>query len=517
MKLSRVRAGVMRNPKTLQDQVLEIGTRLKSPPSTLLIDSVFAFELAHQEHLFSAIGLADIAHTLIAIEKNTIPKPEGGELLANLLELQSKPDSFVSIPANGDIYTNREAWLAERTPAVGWLGIGRARREATTTAFVLVMRQLVVDLTETLIALAYQLTRQANTHKLSIMPDYTYLQAAQPTSFGHYLLGFVYPLLRDLERLELLLSQLNCSPMGCGSTNGSRLAQGREQLADLLGFSKPIPHARDAMWQADLPIECAAILTSSIINLSRLAEDLQIYSTQEFALVELNDSHARASKIMPQKKNPFALTHIRGVANKMLGVLTTIAATARTPSGQPDNRLSVYGDLPEATLMVKNAVALMTEVLEQLMFNQPRALELVESGWTMATDLSETLVQKCGLDFRSAHQLVAFLVSAYPGKSALALTVETLNQAAKIVLGQSLVITKAQLKTALDPYQALQVRTEIGGTATESMDSMIADCRVQLAKFSTKTQANENHFKTKQIELINRASNASSADTGHRP
>ena len=134
------------------------------------------------------------------------------------------------------------------------------------------------------------------------MPDYTYLQAAQPTTFGHYLLGFTYPLLRDLARLDCLLEKVNRSPLGCGSTNGSRLPQGREQLAELLGFADIIPHARDAMWQADLSIENTALLTACIVNLSRLAEDLQIFSTQEFALVELDDQHARASKIMPQKK-----------------------------------------------------------------------------------------------------------------------------------------------------------------------------------------------------------------------
>ncbi len=249
------------------------------------------------------MGLVDITHTLIAIELQTIPKTAGYQLLARLLELQKKPETFVMTPDRGDIYTNREAWLAERTDATGWLGAGRARREVTTTAFILLMRHILVEFTETLIELALAITHQAEHHKLSIMPDYTYLQAAQPTTFGHYLLGFTYPLLRDLERLESLLTWLNHSPMGCGSTNGSRLLQGRQQLADLLGFNGLIAHARDAMWQADLFIEAMSILTTCSINLSRLAEDLQVFSTQEFALIELDDRHARASKIMPQKES----------------------------------------------------------------------------------------------------------------------------------------------------------------------------------------------------------------------
>ncbi len=490
---------------SIQEKVLEIGTRLKAAPSDSLINSVFAAELTHQAHLFEAMGLVDIAHTLIAIELHTIPKTEGYQLLAQLLDLQKKPETFVMSPTKGDIYTNREAWLAERTDATGWLGAGRARREATTTAFVLVMRQLMLEFTETLIALALTMTQQAKRHKLSIMPDYTYLQAAQPTTFGHYLLGCTYPLLRDLERLEPLSARLNLSPMGCGSTNGSRLLQGRQKLADLLGFKGLISHARDAMWQADLFIEATSILTTCSINLSRLAEDLQIYSTQEFALVELDDRHARASKIMPQKKNPFALTHIRGVANKMIGVLASVTAAARTPSGQPDNRLLIYSELPEAMQTVNNAVALMTEVLQDISFNTERGKALVYSGWILATDLAETLVLECGLNFRSAHQLVAFLASEYQGKSILELDHRTLSHFGGIVLGQRVSITEAQLKIALDACHAIQARTEPGGTATHCMNSMIAECHERLESYHEKKQADKIYFASRQEDLLGRA------------
>ncbi len=490
---------------SIQKKVLEIGTRLKSAPSDRMLNSVFAAELNQQAHLFEAMGLVDIAHTLIAIELHTIPKTEGRQLLAQLLELQNKPDTFVMTPDRGDIYTNREAWLAERTEATGWLGAGRARREATTTAFILVIRQWVLGFTETLIAMVMAMIEQADRHKLSIMPDYTYLQAAQPTTFGHYLLAFAYPLLRDLERLESLLARLNLSPMGCGSTNGSRLTQGRQQLAELLGFNGLISHARDAMWQADLFIEATSILTTCSINLSRLAEDLQVYSSQEFALVELDDRHARASKIMPQKKNPFALTHIRGVANKMIGVLTTVTATARTPSGQPDNRLLIYGELPEALQTVNDAVALMTEVVQDITFNSYRGKALVESGWILATDLAETLVLECGLDFRCAHQLVAFLASEYQGKSILELDHKTLRQSAEKVLGQAISLTDQQLKTALNARLAIQARTEPGGTATHCMNKMIAECREKLANCHEKNQANQSYFVSRQQDLLERA------------
>lgn len=487
---------------TIEDRVLEIGTRLKSAPSRILIDSVFAWELNHQEHLFEAVGLADIAQTLVALEMHSIPEMEGRELLAQLLELQKKPESFAASPDRGDIYTNREAWLAQRCDAVGWLGAGRARREAITTAFVLVMRMEVLNLIEALAVLGQTMTDSANAHKLAIMPDYTYLQAAQPTTFGHYLLGFTYPLLRDIERLELLFTQLNRSPMGCGSTNGSRIPQGRKQLARLLGFADVISHARDAMWQADLFMECSAILSACSINLSRLAEDLQIFGTREFGLIELDDSHARASKIMPQKKNPFAFTHIRAVANKMIGLTATVAASARTPSGQPDNRQLIYGELPEAMRLITNAAALMTEVLEHIRFKAARGKQLVETGWAMATDLAETLVTECGLDFRSAHHLTAYLAGEYQDRSILDLDRSALIAVGQQLLGQDIEISEEQLQMALNPDDAIQARSEPGGTASLCMDGMINECREFIGRCREKNRTRKIYLEAKQDELL---------------
>jgi argininosuccinate lyase len=259
------------------------------------------------------------------------------------------------------------------------------------------------------------------------------------------------------------------------------------------------------MWQADLFIEATSILTICSINLSRLAEDLQVYSSQEFALVELDDRHARASKIMPQKKNPFALTQIRGVANKMIGVLASVTASARTPTGQPDNRSFIYGELPDAMQTVRNTVSLMTEVLENISFNADRGKALVAAGWTMATDLAETLVLECGLDFRSAHRIVAFLASEYQGKSILELDHKTLLQSAEKILGQPITVTEQQFKSALDASLAIQARTEPGGTAVDCMNDMTAECRQKLVNHQLKNQANTVYFAGKQLAVLERA------------
>ncbi|WP_374090808.1 lyase family protein [Methylomicrobium lacus] len=486
----------------LPQQVLEIGARLKVPPSELLVNSVFASELAQQLHLFDALGITDIAQTLVALELKTIPETEGRALLAALLELQKKPDDFVLGPERGDLYTNREAWLTERSAAVGWLGAGRARREAITTAFVIVMRRVLLDYQFALSKLGGLMVERAMIHRLSIMPDYTYLQAAQPTTFGHYLLSFAYPLLRDLERLDLLLGQLNLSPVGCGSTNGSLIPQGRQQAAQLLGFAGVIEHARDAMWQADVCINGVSILNTSSITLSRLAEDLQIFSTQEFGLIELDDRHARASKIMPQKKNPFALTHVRAFANKMIGLSTTVTASSRTPSGQSDNRLLVYGELPEAVRQATEVSELMAEVLEHLTFKADRGRQLIETGWTLATDLAETLVLECGLDFRVAHQLVGFLASEFQGQSLSALSPDIISAACEQRFGRRIELSRAQFEKALDPLHAIESRQEAGGTSMRSMETMLNDCSARFTGYREQALQSLAYLEDKEKELL---------------
>lgn len=475
-------------PSPVQEQVLEVGARLAGGPSERLIRAAFKRELDDQADLFDAISLADLAHTLVMMEAGIVPAEPGRELLAALLKLRERPPDFIPDLARGDLYTNREAWLSEQSRAGRWLGAGRARREATTTAFFIKLRGSSLHLAESLTATGRAIVSRAREFRSALMPDYTYLQSAQPTSFGHYLLGFAYPLLRDLDRIRALYGRINRSPAGCGSTNGSRLPQDRERLGRLLGFDGLAVHTRDAMWQADIPIETAAVLTAILVNLDRLAEDLLIYSTEEFALVELDDRHARASKIMPQKKNPFALTHVRGLANTMIGTLAASAAAGRTPSGQPDNRLPIYGLIPRAIEDTREASELMGEVVRFLAFDEQRARERLDDGFALATDLAEVLVLESGLDFRQAHRLVGRLVRSRLIEGGLKrLTPDELATVALEILDRRIELSEAALRDALDAEAAVSTRTALGGAAPEAIDEMIGECERALAEAETWT------------------------------
>jgi len=485
--------------------------RLTDPPADELIHTAYARETGDAAILYEGMSLADITHVVGLIEANVIPRQAGGELLSALLAIHpSPPLDFALDPARGDLYSNREAYLKMLAAPVGWLSAGRARREATTIGYRLAARTRLLRLTAALGDCAVAATELAATHRATLFPDYTYLQPAQPTTFGHYLLTFVYPLLRDLSRARAAFARANVSPAGSGSVNGSRLPLDRARLAELLGFDSVIPHTRDAMWQADGPIEVAALLTAALVNLDRLAEDLQIFSTAEFGLVELADRHTRTSVIMPQKKNPYALAYLRGVCGESIGTLAAMAAVGKTPSGQIDNRIFAYGDIPRALDRAIGAAWLMADVLRGLTVNAGLAARRASENFIGATDLAEVIMLNCGLDYKAAHDLVGHAVRAALESGATALTADLLAAAAVETHAERVAslqrLTPEIIAEALDPARVVAARSGPGGAAESSVKQMIDECRESLIDHHQWREASQARIDTANAFLLMTAS-----------
>jgi argininosuccinate lyase len=237
------------------------------------------------------------------------------------------------------------------------------------------------------------------------------------------------------------------------------------------------------MWQADQPVEVMSVVVAALLNLDRLAEDLQVWSTTEFGLVELADRHARGSMVMPQKKNPYALAFVRGTASAMIGHLAAAATLGRTPSGQVDNRIFAYGDVPRALDLATDTVRLMGAVLGGLAFDRERMARRATESFALATDLAETLVTAAALDYRSAHRVVGRAVGLAVGRGLAldALTPELLDEAARALLDRPLEIDAARVREALDASLAVAGRAGLGGAAPSAVRDMLADCGARLA------------------------------------
>ncbi|MHA2203797.1 MAG: argininosuccinate lyase [Candidatus Hodarchaeales archaeon] len=464
------------------------GGRLKTSAAKELIESAYTFECKEQKKFFHEIGSADIAHVLMLIEEGIIPFKDGKILLGALLELQKT--NIAEIPLRvelGDIYNVRAGLLEEKIgQKAGWMHTGRPRREAINIGYLIYLRKLLLELIRIHTRLINEILKQAEKHLDTIMPDFTYLHHAQPTTLGHYLLTFVYPALRDLDRFKANYKRINSCPAGSGSVNGSRLPLNRLRLKELLGFDEIIIHTRDAMWQPDVPIETVSNLLALLININRLSEELQIWSTTEFDFIDLPDRFCRASVIMPQKKNPYALTYIRGLTGDTIGAVSSIAGVAKTSSGNPDSRMFVYGKLPRVIEQATKGIDLMASLVAEMKFKTDNMMQRVFEGFTQATDLADIIMQERKVEYRSAHQIVGILVreSILKNNKRFILTPEMVDDAASQVLQKKLDLTQQHLDLILDPIATVETRQGLGGAAKVCVQEMVIECRKTLKEIS---------------------------------
>jgi argininosuccinate lyase len=336
------------------------------------------------------------------------------------------------------------------------------------------------------------------------MPDQTYLQQAQPSTFGHYALTFAYPALRDAERLLEGHRWANRSPGGAGCVNGSRLVLDRRRIAGLLGFDEVIPHTRDAMWQTDGMIDLMAAAVSLVTNLSKFAEDLEIWDSQEFDFVELAGPYTRSSVLMPQKRNPYALSIVRGASGILIGRLSGLLAVVKTPSARTDNLIFAYGEVPRSLELAGKVTRLMRGVVSSLEVRSERMLESLLAGFSQATDLAEHVMLSCGVDYRTAYVVVGEAVrsAARLGLRGVDLTGEMLDRAAVERIGRPLGLSGADLSSVLDPREIVLTRTAPGGAAPDVVRSMSESCRAWAAEVRVEAQRRADAAVASEAELV---------------
>jgi argininosuccinate lyase len=455
-----------------------VGNRLKAPPSVELIESANAFELCEGAVLFGGMSYADIAHVIMLIEEGILPQDSGKKLLGVLLALHDRPVGELGFhPKYGDLYTNRVRLLKEQVGRdAGWLHSGRARRECSTVGWLIETRERLLSFGRSITNLSHALIGKSERHIHDYMPDYTYLQHAQPTTLAHYFLTFVYSLLRDLERLCQTYHRLNVSPAGSGSVNGSRLPLNRERVARLLGFQGLTVHTRDAMWRADVAYELSAVIVAACINIDRLAEELQIWSSAEFGMVELADEYCRTSVIMPQKKNPYGLAYFRGLTGLMIGRSAGVASIQKTTSGQPDSRIFAYGEIPESLSLCGSAVQLVASAVGTMEVKSKVMEARVRSGFSGATDLAEIIMLRSGLDFGTAYQIVGAAVRSCIASEREEFTLDALRTAAAGE-GAAIEISEEDIRDAVDPMALVEARRGTGSAGTSSVKKMLRECR----------------------------------------
>ncbi|HET7513657.1 MAG TPA: lyase family protein, partial [Gaiella sp.] len=385
------------------------GGRLHGSAASELVTAAYAAESAHGPRLARGLSLADLAHAVALVEGGDLSGSDGAALLRGLLELHAIPgDAFPWDPSLGDAFNAREAELERRVgrSAAGWLSAGRPRREAFRVALRLTARAGTVELQDALVTQVTALVRHASETRSALATDYTYLQPAQPTTVGHLLLAYAYPALRDAERARRSHAALGTSVAGAGGSAGSRWSLDRTRLAELLGCDGVVEHAKDAAWQTDVYVELLSALAIAATHQAQLGQDFEIYASQEFGLVELSDAHSRASALMPQKKNPYALAAIRTQAGQACGDVASAVATLHTGSARTDHFHLLNGLVPRALDEAVAIARLSASVLEGMELRIERFDRIARDSFVTAADVADVLALSGEVDYRSAHTIV---------------------------------------------------------------------------------------------------------------
>lgn len=410
-----------------------------------------------------------IAHAAMLADRGLITQEDAARLITGLETLLAdwQAGKLSLDPALEDVHMNIERLLEQRVgePARR-LHTARSRNDQVATAFRLYVRRRIGEIRAALADLGRLLCTLAERHAKDLLPGYTHLQRAQPVTLGFHLLTYAEMLRRDDERLADALKRLNVSPLGAGALAGTTLPIDRGQTAAALGFDGPIPHSMDAVSDRDFALEFLAAGAILMTHLSRLAEELVLWSSQEFGFISFADTHATGSSMMPQKKNPDIPELVRGRTGRTYGNLINLLVTLK---GLP---LAYNRDLQEDKRPVidtadvcAQSLRIMTGLLQATTFHLERMADAAADRNLCATELAEYLVEQ-GVPFREAHRIVGELVARVGGD---------LNRATWDDLAAVSPQFKPDAMERLDAARAVAARSLPGGPAPDNVRRRAAE------------------------------------------
>jgi argininosuccinate lyase len=427
------------------------------------------------------------AHVRMLSSIGALTSAERDTLLDALesVELEIENGSFSWTLEDEDIHMAVERRVTEIAgPVGGKLHTGRSRNDQVALDLQLYMRQAVAGHRRRLCRLMAALLRQAEKHRNMIMPGYTHLQRAQPISVAHHLLAYFFMFERDSNRFGLWVNS-SWMPLGCGALAGVNYPLDREQVAAELGFDQIFPNAMDGVSSRDAAFEYLADVANCGLNLSRLADEIVLWSSQEFGFAALPEAWTSGSSIMPQKRNPDSAELIRG---KSAGFLARLQALGVLLKGLPlaynkdlqEDKLYVFASRDELDLCLDS----MTEMIGGLTFDAEATRLAAEGGYMQATDVADYLVGK-GAAFREAHRVAGRLVAvlAADGRAMADIELEELQGISPLF--------DNDYYEVVDLRSVLAKKISHGGTAPERVGEQLAVARTVLARVSCGEESSE--------------------------
>jgi argininosuccinate lyase len=434
----------------------------KTDPGFAEFNNSFRFD----RRLFAVDVTASIAYSR-ALEAAGVLTSEEGIAIREALDRILKNDHDFNDATAEDVHSFVEARLIELTGDLGRkLHTGRSRNDQVATDFRLWLRTAIDDLGDAVRDAQISLLDFAEAHREVVIPGYTHLQRAQPVLLAHWCLAYFEMLARDRERLAEVRGRVNVMPLGSAALAGTSFPIDREALALSLGFEGVSRNSLDAVSDRDFCVEFLSACSLIMVHLSRLAEDVILYATNEFGFFELGDAIATGSSLMPQKKNPDSMELVRGKAGRVFGDLMSLLTVLK---GLP---LAYNKDMQEdkeavfdAFDTVSASLRVSATVLRNISVNKERARASAASGYMNATELADYLVRK-GVPFREAHEMVGKIVTR---------AIEGGKELQELELSEFSELIGEDVYEALSLERTLSSKSQIGGTAREVVDAALKE------------------------------------------
>lgn len=470
-----------------------------------------------KQHLFEHMIAANEAHTIMLHESGILDANHASGLLTALQQVRAEGvDRFTYQPTVEDLFFAVEGRLIELTsPEIGGnLQIARSRNDLAAGMSRMMLRQRLIRTQRYVLALRKSLIDLASIHTESIMPGITHTQPAQPTTLAHMLLGVIGPVERDFERLNQALVHTNQSSFGVAAFTTTSFPISRERVAELLAFPVIVENGYDAVGAGDHIMESATAMTNSAGSLSRFVYDLLVFSRATENLLKIDDAFIQISSIMPQKRNPVVLEHIRTRVSWVYGEATSIQTMIHNAAAGDTNDVEdpIFIAVNRCFDAYEAVIGLLTSVVQTATFNTELMAKRAYEGHMTTTALADALVREYGIAFRSAHTIVSKLVNQSVAESR-PIDATMVRSISAEVLDHELPTTDQFVQDALDPRQFVAQRTIFGGCAPEATSAALAGCNERLQQDSSKIDALQDAIDAANLQRAQRVAELTGVNT----
>ncbi|WP_067088798.1 argininosuccinate lyase [Methanobrevibacter curvatus] len=432
----------------------------------------FTSSLEFDKYLFEADIKCNFAHTLMLKEEKIIDEKIADKILGALIQLEEEGyESLEFDHSVEDIHMAVENYVTDLIGSdAGFMHTAKSRNDQVATDIRLALRKKVLELEKAILEFIKELLDLASEHTETIFVGYTHLQHAQPLTFGHHLMAYAQSLKRDYQRLKDTYKRINLNPLGSAAMATTTFPINRELTTKLLGFDEYLENSMDGVSARDFIGETVFDLSMLSSNLSKMAEEMILWSSYEFRLVEIGDDFSSTSSIMPQKKNPDVAEIARAKSTIASGELFTILSILKAIP------FTYNRDLQEITPHLWNAyentydvLKIMTSMISSIKFNKERALYLANRNFATATDLADLIVKEKSIPFRIAHKIVGRVVSEAIGGDVDIKDIDTefIDKIAEELDIDNLGLDDDLIQNALDPVLNVKLRKVPGGPAPE--------------------------------------------------